>query len=323
VSAALDRFFDHYYRRRPVNATFTGVHAYDELLPDWSPAGLVALDDEMRSLAAELASRDDATVVDDELARAFLETQLAEGASTHGVRGNPALWTGEAVFAVISLMIRDAAPLDERIAAATARLAAIPRFLSDAFETMSAATISPKWIVKARRDCDGALILLDRGIRVWLESAPHNARLDTPLRAAAKRARDAFEQFSGWLAGRPAAPDSSLACGPELYDTLLRRGHFCLRARGDLLADARARFADECARLDTMARDAAGSWPAVQELLAADHPAPDDYLDSFARTWNACRERATQDNVVTWPVWPIRYVPFPALTRDAAPNLYY
>ena len=26
---ALDRFFDSYYRLRPVNATFTGVHDFD------------------------------------------------------------------------------------------------------------------------------------------------------------------------------------------------------------------------------------------------------------------------------------------------------
>ena len=39
-AAALDRFFDAYYRRRPVTATFTGVHAYDRELPDWSPEGL-------------------------------------------------------------------------------------------------------------------------------------------------------------------------------------------------------------------------------------------------------------------------------------------
>jgi hypothetical protein len=45
---AIDDFFTHYYARRPVNATFTGVHAYDEELPDWSPDGLDALDDEMR-----------------------------------------------------------------------------------------------------------------------------------------------------------------------------------------------------------------------------------------------------------------------------------
>ena len=46
---AIDDFFTHYYARRPVNATFTGVHAYDSELPDWSPDGLDALDDEMRS----------------------------------------------------------------------------------------------------------------------------------------------------------------------------------------------------------------------------------------------------------------------------------
>ena len=36
---ALDDFFTHYYARRPVNATFTGVHAYDTELPDWSLDG--------------------------------------------------------------------------------------------------------------------------------------------------------------------------------------------------------------------------------------------------------------------------------------------
>ena len=29
AAAALDRFFDTYYRQRPVAATFTGLHAHD------------------------------------------------------------------------------------------------------------------------------------------------------------------------------------------------------------------------------------------------------------------------------------------------------
>ena len=47
-SAALDRFFERYYRQRPVTATFTGVHAHDHRLPDWSPEGLDAAVAEMR-----------------------------------------------------------------------------------------------------------------------------------------------------------------------------------------------------------------------------------------------------------------------------------
>ena len=111
---AIDDFFTHYYARRPVNATFTGVHAYDDRLPDWSPDGLAAMDDEMRSLGAELAReypapasvtafRTNPDLLDAELARGLLEIQRAENASLHGPRGNPALWTGEAVFSIIAL----------------------------------------------------------------------------------------------------------------------------------------------------------------------------------------------------------------------------
>ena len=51
---ALDRFFEHYYRRRPVNATFTGVHDYDDDLPDWSPDGIEQTVHEMTALRDSL-----------------------------------------------------------------------------------------------------------------------------------------------------------------------------------------------------------------------------------------------------------------------------
>src|SRR5262247_311086 len=54
---ALAAFFDSYYRLRPVNATFTGVHDYDDRLPDWSPDGLAAAADEMRRVRDSLAAR--------------------------------------------------------------------------------------------------------------------------------------------------------------------------------------------------------------------------------------------------------------------------
>src|SRR5439155_10986426 len=43
----------------------------------------------------------------------------------------------------------------------------------------------------------------------------------------------------------------------------------------------------------------------------------------YQRIWDACRERAKQHDLVTWPDYPIRYVPIPDHTRDAAPYLYY
>jgi hypothetical protein len=50
MSHVLREFLDSYYRLRPVNATFTGLHDYDHRLPDWSPDGLSAAAAEMTAV---------------------------------------------------------------------------------------------------------------------------------------------------------------------------------------------------------------------------------------------------------------------------------
>jgi hypothetical protein len=68
----------------------------------------------------------------------------------------------------------------------------------------------------------------------------------------------------------------------------------------------------------------AGSLTEAQAQLAADHPAPNYYLETFENTWKACRDTAERANVVAWPDnWPIRYTGYPPWTEDAAPYLYY
>jgi hypothetical protein len=333
VSRVLDRFLEHYYRRRPVNATFTGVHDYDALLPDWSPEGLAKLNHEIRELHADLETahpagssgdyRTDLDRLDAELARAFLEIQLAENGATHGMRGNPALWTGEAVFSIVSLMIRDFAPLGDRVRSAAARLEAIPAFLGQAAATLGESGIPAAWTAKALRECEGATILLDVGLAVWLSSPEVAPPLHASARVAASRARVAFERFAALIRRRAVAPELAMSCGPELFDLLLARGHQSTQSRADLLADARRRMVEEQRRLEAMAKETAGSWEDALAQLAAEHPTPDGYLSAFQKTWADCHRLATEQDVVTWEDWPIRYAPIPPQTRDAAPFLYY
>ena len=65
------------------------------------------------------------------------------------------------------------------------------------------------------------------------------------------------------------------------------------------------------------------TWPDVQARLANEHPAPNDYLATFARIWHACRDTALASDAVTWPDWPLRYTTIPEFTSEAAPYLYY
>ena len=320
----LDRFFDHYYRRRPVSATLTGVHDFDGELPDWSRAGLAALDREMADLESALAADSDSAAdidaIDAMLAADFLAIQRAENAGSHGVRRNPSLWVGEAAFSLIALMIRDFAPVGERVESALARLNALPPFLDEAQRTIDRETIPPAWAEKSRRECEGLRMLLARGVPSWLDAA---GRATVDVRASVERAEAAVQRFTAWLAGARHTPSNGYACGDELFELLLRRGHRCARSPAELLRGARRQFELERAHLDEMAKEIAGSWEEAEQAIAADHPSENEYLGSFERVWRAARECAVENDVVTWPEWPIRYGPHPRWTRESAPYLYY
>ena len=174
----LGAFFESYYRLRPVNATFTGVHDHDHRLPDWSPEGLASGVDEMRTLrvSLELDSKSptsNGVVIarDRELAIAFLDVQIAEHESAHFQHANPSLAAGEAVFGTIALMTRPFAPIADRADRAIARLAAVPAFLEGARRSMTAG-VPDEWRVKCLRECEGAERLFRDGV-VRSSAAPH------------------------------------------------------------------------------------------------------------------------------------------------------
>ena len=333
ATAALDRFFDVFYRQRPVSATFTGLHGHDGVLPDWSAEGLARAADEMRTLRREL---DEAGRVPDHeitefpaqvdlaLADGALDIALAEHESGHFVHRNPALWTGEAIFGVLSLVTRDFAPVAQRLAHARARLEAIPAFLAEAERTIAEAP--PAWTARATQECDAAAILFDCTLPAWVsEQIAHGAAevVDGDAWAhAASRAGTAFREFASSCARGAEAPAARQSAGPELLELLLRRGHFVTTPIPDLLREATAALDEAVARLDMLSRPH-GGWPAVQALLAAEHPTAAGYLARFDEKWRACWQAALDYKLVTWPMAPLHYVNIPEHTREAAPSLYY
>jgi len=330
MTPALERFFDSYYRLRPVNATFTGVHDFDDRMPDWSPDGLAGAIDEMRAVRASLENETAEETLetlratparDAALARSFLDVQIAEMESLHFQRGNPSLAIGEAAFGIISLITRPFAPAIERANAVVGRLEGVPAFLDGAQRSI-AAGVPSAWRAKAMRECEGVERLLGDGLRRWLSLESLDERLARP---SAERACAAVDRFRQWMAKDVSdAGPARYAIGPDRLDLLIERGHWCTTDRRTLAAAAREALADALAVLDRRAKAAApGGWPEVQDRLTAAHPTTQGYLAAFQRVWEGCRARAIEARLVTWPESPIRYVPIPTQTRDAAPFLYY
>lgn len=265
--------------------------------------------------------RHHAAELDAELARANLDVRLAEYESDFFQARNPALWTGEAIFSVVSLMIRDFAPVGERLGSIIARLNAIPKFLAAMPDAMIA-PVPTQWIGRAARECAAADGLFDRGLQMWMDTHNVDSGRALLIHEASERARAAFVVATASLAALPSS-DRGYSVGEEVFTTLLRRGHFCQETPAELLAQALAELPVEQRRLDEMAAACAGSWEGVQTALTADHPTVDAYYETFERRWTDCHRIAHEHDAVTWQRWPIRFVPIPEWAREWSPQLYW
>jgi hypothetical protein len=324
--AWLDDFSAHYYRRRPVNATFIGVHDHDHGLPDFSPRGVDETSAEMASLLARLhdgsvaAPETGAEKIDRTLAEHYLQIQQWEFASHHFQHGNPCVYTGEAIFSVIALFLRPFAPIAQRVEAAIARMEAIPAFLGQAQENV--ATAPPAWTDRAINECTGALHFFGGGIDTIIADEEIE---DDRLRRAADGARAAFAVYRQFLETTLRThPTDSYSCGADAFDMYLRLGHELDRSGDEVERYAREQFATARAALESgAAAFSTTDWRAALAHLADLHPTTANYLGRYREYWATVHESAVRNDLVTWPDYPIRYVPQPRWARAAAPHLYF
>jgi hypothetical protein len=336
----LDRFFSSYFAHRPVNATFIGLHDWDHQLPDFSETGAGDALADMQALlkesgafpefpgpALESENRDvspgsdpifsarKVERLDHRIAEGFLRTQIWEYQSDHFHRGNPSLYTGEAVFGYLSLFLTEFAPLPERIEAATERMAATPAFLAQARENVQRAPRA--WTERALRECTGALAFLSGGVGHLASqcSTPTSEFLKNAERAAA-----AFREFGNYLEAELLRNTTTAwACGEEALSLYLREGHFLELGLDEIVAYAERTMVEAERALEEFGADVEETLSRLTSL----HPSPAGYYSRYQEVWDSVRERAQAQSLLTWPDFPIQYIPRPEWAREAAPYLYF
>jgi hypothetical protein len=65
------------------------------------------------------------------------------------------------------------------------------------------------------------------------------------------------------------------------------------------------------------------SWQQGLALLTDSHPTAEQYYQRYADIWQSAQQAALEHDLLTWPDYPIRYVPRPVWSREAAPYLYF
>lgn len=335
----LTQAFASAFARSPVNATFVGVPGHDHELPDWSENGL---GDAVAGIRAALAavprpphqgrpgprtgdvgsegtSSDSFwSALDVRLMEGFLEIQDWEYGSGHFQRGNPSAYTGEAVFGFLGLFLTDFAPLAERVEWAVARMNEVPAFLEQARTNVRQAPT--EWTDRAVRECRGGIRLLTDGVDQMIGELHIRG---AAFKAASDRAARAFVEYDLHLRNEMKAREA-YACGEEALSMYLARGHF-LAHSPDQLAEYATEQLEAADRLvgRKAARMGATDPAAALAHLGDHHPSIDNYYAAYGVEWRRIRDLAKAKRLLSWPEFPIRYVPRPAWCRAAAPDLYF
>ena len=318
VPALVDTYLGVHAHLRPVDATFMGLPGHDHRLPGAGPDALTeeaaALGHLRRELERATPPATDANRLDARLLRAALRHLLAELERAPRYT-NPAWYSGETVFGVVSLLLpRPGVEAAETRASLLARLHDVPRFLAEGRTQLRHARPHPDLVTRAALECRAFARLMDD-----LPLHPQLTGPDPMLHAAAAEAARAALSFAD---GLRAAEGVSVACGEAHLNFLMREVHGLDLGPREALERAEAAFQTLTEELESEAHARFGTpWREVQARLDADIPedAPATYRHWHERAMGA----AEAAGLVTPTTYGLDFQPMPEWARSVAGDTYF
>ncbi len=213
------KFLHQYFQDNPVNATWIGVHDFDDRLPDYGSQSIHERIDRLiqyRSIFSSIRenelSRDDQ--INRELILNAIDYEKFNWTELKPLTWNPLIYMYTLGFAYESLSGYDFAPAEQRGSALLARLEATPEFLSVAMENLE--DMPKPHIETAIRQCQGIEHLVSTGMDTFLSQLdPIQAEA---IREAAHRAEQSLKQFRNFLEERQeTGPFRDFRIGAHLY----------------------------------------------------------------------------------------------------------
>lgn len=271
----VDDFLAHHWRFRPVDATFMGEKNHDRILP---PAGPETLAEEIEGIDALLVRLENSAEPDDLGDRLDRRMMLAElgmqrlAATTRPRLHNPAWYSGEAAFSIISLLLPQSMPI--RHDALVARLGGMAAFLDAAIERLQGVAIPQGWVNRAKKEAVAMAGFLRSDIRLHEEFADEWAE-------PAQRAANAFDTFAEALDDQI---DADPACGEAYLAQLMAEQHGLPMGPREAIEMAEAAYKRMGEEMVEMARAIDPSRTPEQIIagLADIHPTdPEAVFDSY------------------------------------------
>jgi uncharacterized protein (DUF885 family) len=210
-----------------------------------------------------------------------------------------------AVSVLHDMLVKDYAPLAERVANVNRRLEQVPAMIAEVRAKL--ARPPAVWTKMAVQDGEGTIAFLEE------------LRDPDPKLVAAARA--AYVDYVAFLKGElTARSDGSFVLGREAYDFHLRNDHFLAFESAALERVGREEFEKTLRMLEAIAKD----WPDVLERMKKDHPKVDELVATYGREVAKARQYMIDRVIVGIPDWEkLEVIETPAFQRSSIPYAAY
>lgn len=327
-NSLVDRFLDGMWERNPVWATGVGIHDYDHLLGKFDPASLEEDLTFLKETRRELEQKVDRSQLspdaadDHDLLVRFIDIELNDFEERRLHEVYPNIYPGLGLSGTFLLIVREFAPLEQRVERIIGRLGHIPRVLEEGKNNLK----SP-----ARLHTQIAMEQAKSGIAFFGQAVPALGKdfpaLAEGLGEASRKAAEAMQRYYDYLE-KEVLPRSTgdFALGKELFDWRLEHSHMLDFGHEELLAFGQESLAKTEEQLTSLAReiDSGRTWPEQVEALKNVHPAAGELLSFYKGEMERSRNFVTEKDLVTVPPGQeLEVIETPVFQRNLIPYAAY
>jgi uncharacterized protein (DUF885 family) len=312
-----ERYVRAWAKLDPNWATSVGLHDHDNRLTRHDDATYAARVKLLRDTLAALRAIEpsDEERMDHRLFLAQLEVEDFDATRVDYRAVTPDLPLG-AVSAIHTLLIKDFAPKERRVAHAIGRLRGVKEVCADAKAKLAR---PPKlWTEMAIDDVEGAVAFLDEVPKLAGEAAG--------LAEAIASAREAFTGYLDFLR-KELLPrsDGSFVYGREAFEFRLKRGHLLALDAEALTAVGEQEFGRTIAWLREIAEviDPKRDWTEILEEMTKDCPKVEELLAVYCREIADARRFLLEKRIVPIPEETLEVIETPEFERSTTPFAAY
>lgn len=316
--------------QNPVAATQVGDHRWDDRLGDYRPD---AIDERYSAILDalhefETMETDDFSTtadIDHTVMVKVLGSLVREYEKVQGHRRDPGRYLSEGLGGIVMLLLKEFAPLPERLESALGRTQELPRVLEEARLNLVPEEVPRVWAETMLEQAQQAVgLFLGLLPATAAEGAP---ALQEDLAESGQAAAEAVQAYGAFVQDEilPRATNE-FGAGRELFDELLHETHLVDYDADELLETGWELFRETKAQMEAVSReiDPHRSVHDILEEAKADHPAPEELLDAYREAMAESRQYVIDHNIASIPEGEsLRIVETPLYLRPIVPYAAY